>query len=422
MRVPDYFLSAIDSDPGNCVLVVGSGLSKRGVREHGRGLPDWDELMVSMVQEIEQRGLCTQPGLIELRAMLVADPPEYLDIAQRFRDALAHDPDGYEGFLRRHLQPPDLVESNVHKLILSIGFRGILSYNFDLVFERQSPSLRRIVYPMLLDQIGHFQRKGFFAKIHGSIDMPATNLVLTRQSYENLSRHRNYSALLNAIFLAHKTLCVGFSLRDPDFQRILEDLKTCFGHGLPLLYALMRDPGGKVRSDWRGKGVEILPYRDHRELPGFFMQLAALPASREHRGQDPMGESVLSVTSHGQRSDPGSAKASGIQAPNEEGWERRVKEALNKTVSFDFVETPFQDVIAFLSSLADVTMVLDMEALRGGPHSVTLRVSDMRLESALKWVLRIVGLSYALEDEAILISRSTPPPHEPGGHSGQLFG
>ena len=73
------------------------------------------------------------------------------------------------------------MESELHQLILDIGFKGIVCYNFDLVFEKQSDKLDKIVYPDLLEQVAHFRRKGYFAKIHGCIDRPATQLVLDRQ-------------------------------------------------------------------------------------------------------------------------------------------------------------------------------------------------------------------------------------------------
>jgi len=85
-------------------------------------------------------------------------------------------------------------------------------------------------------------------------------------------------------------------------------------------------------------------------------------------------------------------------------WEKRIEESLNKKVTFDFVETPLQDVVNFLSSLVDVTIVLDHAATKDAPN-VTLRVNDMRLLSALNWILKLVALKYTLKDEAVFISK-----------------
>lgn len=283
MGILDKFIDAIGADPANCVLVVGSGLSKQGVRAGGNGLPDWDELTRLMVNHLDESKRCPAAAIAQFRTWLTEDPPRYLDIADVFRKAHTHDLDGYERFLRRHLRPDDLVESQLHRLILGIGFKGIVSYNFDLVFEKQSDRLDKIVYPDLLEQVGHFRRKGYFAKIHGCIDRPATQLVLTGDSFHELSSNPNYSRLFEAIFLANWVLCVGFSLRDPDFQSILANLKECWDTQFPPVLALMREPCEQVRADWLCKGVDILPYTDHSEVNMFFQQLAERCGTRRAR-------------------------------------------------------------------------------------------------------------------------------------------
>jgi hypothetical protein len=99
------------------------------------------------------------------------------------------------------------------------------------------------------------------------------------------------------------------------------------------------------------------------------------------------------------------ATAFGGEEVKPQEWELRIQEAMNKKISFDFVETPLQDVISFISSLTDVTIVLDQEAIRDEAPTVTLKVNDMRLEAALNWVLKLVNLKYTLKDEAVFISK-----------------
>jgi len=94
---------------------------------------------------------------------------------------------------------------------------------------------------------------------------------------------------------------------------------------------------------------------------------------------------------------------SSLKPPEE--WEKRIRESLEKKVTFDFVETPFPDVLSFLGSLTGVTLVLDTEAVKGASPNVTLRVQEMRLEAALNWLCKLAGLGYTLRDEAVFISR-----------------
>jgi len=90
----------------------------------------------------------------------------------------------------------------------------------------------------------------------------------------------------------------------------------------------------------------------------------------------------------------------------EEPWEAQVRESLDRKVSFDFVETPLQDVVSFLTSIAGVSMVLDTEAIKGEAPEITLRVNDMRLGAALNWICKLTGLRFALKHEAVFISKA----------------
>jgi type II secretory pathway component GspD/PulD (secretin) len=93
-----------------------------------------------------------------------------------------------------------------------------------------------------------------------------------------------------------------------------------------------------------------------------------------------------------------------IQEEEEPQWKKDMKAQMEKRISFDFVDTPLADVVAFLSNLTGATIILDPAAVQGNEVPVTLKVGDMRLGAALDWILRLVNLTYALRDQAIFIS------------------
>jgi len=92
-----------------------------------------------------------------------------------------------------------------------------------------------------------------------------------------------------------------------------------------------------------------------------------------------------------------------LKAP--EPWEGRLREALERRVTFDFVETPLPDVVSFLANVADVNMVLDSEAAKGGVPPISLRVENMTLGAALNWICKLVGFRFSLKDEAVFLSK-----------------
>ena len=86
-------------------------------------------------------------------------------------------------------------------------------------------------------------------------------------------------------------------------------------------------------------------------------------------------------------------------------WKQAIREKLQEPVTFDFIDTPLEDVIHFLRQLTDLTIVLDPKAMEAlDITEITLKVTDMKLEEALRWILNSVDLKWTLQDNAVYIS------------------
>ena len=91
----------------------------------------------------------------------------------------------------------------------------------------------------------------------------------------------------------------------------------------------------------------------------------------------------------------------------EEPWKIELRRKLKEPVSFDFLETPLEDVCQFLRQVADIDVILDprvAEDANDASLPVTLKVQDMPLSKAIKWINKLTGTSYALRDHAIYIA------------------
>jgi len=84
--------------------------------------------------------------------------------------------------------------------------------------------------------------------------------------------------------------------------------------------------------------------------------------------------------------------------------QRKLTEQMEKKISFDFVDTPLSDVVAYLSKETGANIVLDPAAVQGDDVPVTLKVTDMRANAALGWVLRLTQLDSSKQDEALFVS------------------
>ena len=241
-----------------------------------KGCPDWDTLIQHMIDDLRDSERCDAENLKKLDELLKAG--RHLEVSKFFKQYTRSDQ--FATFLKAELDPLDIETSKLHQVILGTSFRGIITTNFDVVFERNSDALQPLVYPQFLEDPSSIQRSDrFFIKVHGCIRLtpnPATNLILTEESYLFLRTNQKYRAILQSLFLTHCVLTVGFSLRDPDFLGLMDDLREVFGDGMPTVYALMPDPGHDVRDEWRGKGVETIPYKNHTEVTGFFEEILRL--------------------------------------------------------------------------------------------------------------------------------------------------
>jgi Flp pilus assembly secretin CpaC/tetratricopeptide (TPR) repeat protein len=94
---------------------------------------------------------------------------------------------------------------------------------------------------------------------------------------------------------------------------------------------------------------------------------------------------------------------------SEEPWKADIRRRMSRRVTFEFVDTELKDAIAFLNTMTKVTIILDPRVASKGADKtlITLRVADMELEVALRWILRLADLEYDLRNQAVFITDKT---------------
>jgi hypothetical protein len=87
-------------------------------------------------------------------------------------------------------------------------------------------------------------------------------------------------------------------------------------------------------------------------------------------------------------------------------WEDDLRKKLSRKVSFEFVDTPIVEALAFFRSLTNVNMILDPKAIEKGldAKAITLRVTDMDLKTAMDWACLVAGLVCQPRDQAIFVT------------------
>jgi type II secretory pathway component GspD/PulD (secretin)/Flp pilus assembly protein TadD len=95
------------------------------------------------------------------------------------------------------------------------------------------------------------------------------------------------------------------------------------------------------------------------------------------------------------------------RARPEEAWKQDIRRKLQRRVTFEFVDQTLEDAINFLNSLTKVNIIIDPRIAADGANKtpITLRVSEMELDLALKWILKLADLDYDLRNQAVFITK-----------------
>ncbi|MGD0091102.1 MAG: STN domain-containing protein [Planctomycetota bacterium] len=108
------------------------------------------------------------------------------------------------------------------------------------------------------------------------------------------------------------------------------------------------------------------------------------------------------------------AVAAAPAAAEEDAWKQEIKKKLVRKVSFEFVDTPLGEAIQFLNSLTKANIIIDPKvADKSSKTPITLRVQDMEMELALKWILRLAELKYELRNQAVFITAENKEDQKP---------
>jgi WD40 repeat protein len=160
--------------------------------------------------------------------------------------------------------------TDAHRLLPSIPFSSVLTTNYDRLLEKvyedsykdaSFHSFTHRDYPELAMAI----RRGEFylLKLHGTIDRIETIVLGSSDYREAMYRNPAYRQFLKTLFSTKTILFLGFGLTDPDFNFLLEELKTTFNDYIGPHYALMNSIEAtplKWQRFEKDYHIKILPY------------------------------------------------------------------------------------------------------------------------------------------------------------------
>jgi hypothetical protein len=204
-----------------CIIFIGAGTSMGSLAEDGvRRPPDWEKLLRGAAQLV-------QKDSDKKRALALINKYQFLDAAEVITDC--SNPADFTNYLRDSFVQPRFLPSELHKIILEIDPKIVITTNYDEIYDHYCISghaesgynICRYYDRFAVENIR--SRIRLVIKAHGCVS-DATKIVLSRSSYYKAKRdYPGFYQLLDALFLTHTLLFVGASLTDPDIQLVLEN-------------------------------------------------------------------------------------------------------------------------------------------------------------------------------------------------------
>ncbi|WP_263418627.1 SIR2 family protein [Terriglobus albidus] len=226
------------------ILFVGGGASQN------LGLPDFTALVKHLAQELGTE----QPALAY---------PDYPIIAEAY--LLKH---GKLGPLRSwmdltwHPNSVSIADSELHRLIVEIGFSTIYTTNYDRWLERAFEQYKKPFHKIanVADLTQHAAGATEIIKFHGDFE-DDESLVLTESSYfQRMLFESPLDLRLRSDSLARPILFIGYSLHDINTRYLLFRLQelwrnSVYGNQRPLSYIVMNQHDLPQEAVLRSRGV-----------------------------------------------------------------------------------------------------------------------------------------------------------------------
>jgi hypothetical protein len=245
MQFPAELTTAIQNQ--EVILFIGGGASTSS------GLPDWPTLMRPWANAVGARWPQNVDDLTASHLLTVAQFYEN----QLGRNALIR-------ALREALDTTTVAPSALHQILPTLPISTIFTTNYDDLLERSWQATNRKLNVIVSEAELAFWREDQvqLIKLFGDLDRPQS-LVITQSDFNTyLATHPRLIERLRTLLESKTVLFLGYSLQDPFFNQIWDQIGLSFGNLRRRGFALLSHADPLTVDDFQRRGVHILPFTD----------------------------------------------------------------------------------------------------------------------------------------------------------------
>lgn len=204
-----------------CIVFIGSGVSAGCISADGsRFPPDWASLLSLLLEAMPQ-------GEDKKFASQYIESKLYLEAAEVICSRIS--PADFAAIMRSQFVAPRYQASRAHKAILKIDPKVVVTTNYDDIYERYCATgdaaagynVCRHYDTHLINDLRSPVRS--IIKAHGCVTDPSKAVLTKHQYFKARQDSPNFFKIIDALFITHTLLFVGYSLSDPDIQLLLEN-------------------------------------------------------------------------------------------------------------------------------------------------------------------------------------------------------
>jgi hypothetical protein len=226
---------------GNGVLFVGSGLSTDA------NLPNWRCLVEPLADEIGS----PKDNLVKI--------PQYYVQFHTSRHPLLQ-------YIMDKIQLRNVTSTPNSKLLAEIARQGvnvIFTTNYDLLLEetlrQEGVNYQQIAYDREVASLwDETSNRVQLVKLHGSIDHIDTIIITENDYREYFSKHPSLKRLLAWLLMTRTFLFVGYSLNDPNFNFVYDEIWMDLKEYKRPAYAVLFDADPFMKKDYEERALKII--------------------------------------------------------------------------------------------------------------------------------------------------------------------
>lgn len=219
MNWPKALISELSSR--RCIIFLGAGASAGCVSNDGRlSPPIWSKFLEHLIDLMKNK-----EDITTIQDYISKE--KFLEAAEIIKKNVS--PADFSSFIRETFIMPRFNASKVHEAVLEIDPKIVITTNYDDIYDSyckngaayEGYNISKYYDSHVMADLRSPVR--LIIKAHGCISDPS-RIVLTKSEYFKAKQQNpNFYKVLDALFLTHTILFVGYSLTDPDIQLLLEN-------------------------------------------------------------------------------------------------------------------------------------------------------------------------------------------------------